>query len=228
MTDATDATDIARSIDHTLLKPDATGDAVRELLEEAAEARFAAAVVPPCWVSLATEVLDGTGVAPATVIAFPLGYANPAARIDESRHALADGARELDTVMNVSLLKSGEDGRVADDLGAWVKTLRADDPAVVLKVIVETALLGDDEKRRATELVAASGADFVKTSTGFGPSGATVDDVRLLHEVAAGRCAVKASGGIRDLATARAMLAAGASRLGTSSGLAIVAEAGSG
>lgn len=217
---------IASYVDHTLLKPEAGEDAVRRLLDEAAEARFAAAMVPPCWVPLAAERLDGTGVAPATVIAFPLGYATPLARIDESRHALADGARELDTVLNLSWLKSGQDSRVADDLQAWIKSLRADDPAVVLKVIIETALLSDDEKRRATELVAASGADYVKTSTGFGPGGATVEDVRLLAEVAAGRCRVKASGGIRDLATAHAMIEAGAERLGTSSGLAIVEEAG--
>lgn len=215
---------IASYVDHTLLKPDATEDAVRRLLDKAAEARFAAAMVPPCWVPLAAERLADTGVAPATVIAFPLGYATPAARIDESRHALADGARELDTVINLSWLESGRDTRVADDLEGWVKAMRAEDPAVVLKVIIETALLDDSGKRRATELVAASGADYVKTSTGFGPGGATVDDVRLLAEVAAGRCKVKASGGIRDLATARAMIAAGAGRLGTSNGLAIVEE----
>jgi deoxyribose-phosphate aldolase len=223
---------LARHIDHTLLKPDATEEEVRRLVAEAAEAGFACAMVPPCWVRLAAEGLEavpdgGTGTVAATVIAFPLGYADARARVAESVQAVSDGARELDTVINLSFLKSGGYRRAAEDLAAWVQAMRALDEALVLKVIVETALLTDAEKRRAAELVAASGADFVKTSTGFGPGGATVEDVQLLHEVVAGRCRVKASGGIRDLLTARAMIAAGAARLGTSSGRAILEEAGS-
>ncbi len=217
---------LASYIDHTLLKPDAREAEVRRLLAEAAAAGFAAAMVPPCWVGLAARELAGSGVAPATVIAFPLGYASPAARRDESRHAVDDGARELDTVINLSRLKSGEDAAVADDLGAWVAALRGLDPDLVLKVIVETALLDDGEKARAARLVAAAGADYVKTSTGFGPGGATVDDVRRLAAAVAGTgLRVKASGGIRDLPGALALIAAGADRLGTSAGTALLAAA---
>lgn len=216
---------LASYVDHTLLKPDATGDDVRRLVDEAAAAGFAAAMVPPCWVGLAAERLTGSTVAPATVIAFPFGYAAPAARVAESERAVGDGARELDTVVNISLVKSGDYQAACDDLVGWVLAVRALDPGVVLKVIVETALLVDSEKRRLAELVTACGVDYVKTSTGFGPGGATVEDVRLLAEVVDGRCKVKASGGIRDLPTALAMIEAGADRLGTSSGLAIVRQA---
>jgi len=221
--------DLARSIDHTLLRPDAREDEVRRLVEEAAEAGFAAAMVPPCWVGLAARLLAGTRVAPATVIAFPLGYAHPRARVAESEQAIADGAAELDTVINLSLVASGEDGRARDDLAAWVEACRrAGREAgreLVLKVILETALLADEQKVRAAEIAVAAGADFVKTSTGFGPGGAAVEDVRLLARTVGGRARVKASGGIRDLATALAMLEAGAERLGTSSGRAILAAA---
>lgn len=217
---------LASYVDHTLLKPDCTGDQVRRLADEAATAGFAAAMIPPCWVGLAAERLAGTEVAPATVISFPLGYASPRSRIAESEQAVADGARELDTVVNVSLVKSGDYQAAGDDLVGWVLAMRSLDPGVVLKVIVETALLAEEEKRRLAELVTACGADYVKTSTGFGPGGATVADVRLLAEVVNGRCKVKASGGIRDLASALAMIEAGAERLGTSSGLGIVREAG--
>jgi deoxyribose-phosphate aldolase len=166
-------------------------------------------------------------VAPATVVAFPLGYAEPSVRVAESIRAVTDGARELDTVLNLSWLKSGDDRRVGDDLAGWVEAMRRLDATLVLKVIVETGLLSAEEKGRAAVLVAAAGADFVKTSTGFGPGGATVPDVRLLAAAVAGTATrVKASGGIRDLATALAMIEAGAERLGTSSGVAIVAEAG--
>ena len=138
---------------------------------------------------------------------------------------MIDGAGELDTVINVSLLKSGRDEDVLADLCTWVDTCRTFSSELVLKVILETALLTDDEKRRAAELVVEAGADFVKTSTGFGPGGATVEDVRLLHETVAGRARVKASGGIRSLADALAMIEAGADRLGTSSGRKILDEA---
>jgi deoxyribose-phosphate aldolase len=212
-------------IDHTLLRPEATSLAVRQAVEEAALHGFAAVVIPPVYVPLAAGILAGTGVHVGTVAAFPLGYARPEVRREESRHAVAEGAVEVDTVINLSWLKGGEDGRVADDLGAWVEALRAERDGLVLKVILETALLSDEEKLRGAGLVAASGADFVKTSTGFGPGGATVEDVALLASALAagtGQVGVKASGGIRDAATARAMIAAGARRLGTSSGVAIL------
>ncbi|HEX2163188.1 MAG TPA: deoxyribose-phosphate aldolase, partial [Thermoanaerobaculia bacterium] len=178
------------------------------------------------WGARAARDLAGTAVAPATVIAFPLGYVEPTVRVAESVRAVTDGARELDTVINLSWLKSGDDARAGDDLAGWVAAMRRLDPGLVLKVIVETGLLADDEKRRAARLATAAGADFVKTSTGFGPGGATAADVRLLAEAVAGTpTRVKASGGIRDLAAALAMIEAGAERLGTSSGVAILAEA---
>lgn len=215
---------LARSIDHTLLRPEATEGEVRRVIAEAAEHGFASVCIPPVYVALAAQGLAGTDVAPGTVVGFPLGYVHPEVRLAESRRALADGARELDTVLNVSWLKSGEDRRVLDDLTSWVKALRAWRDGLILKVILETALLTDEEKVRGAGLVAASGADFVKTSTGFAKSGATVEDVALLSRTVQGRIGVKASGGIRDAATARAMIAAGATRLGTSSGVAIVSS----
>jgi len=215
---------LASFIDHTLLRPDATGTEVRRLIAEAAEHRFASVCIPPVYVPLAAEGLRGTGVHTGTVIGFPLGYVHPAVRLAESRQAVADGAEELDTVLDVSWLKSGDDRRVLDDLAAWVEGIRQERSGLLLKVILETALLSDDEKVRGARLVVAAGADFVKTSTGFSKGGATVEDVALLARTVEGRLGVKASGGIRDAATARAMIAAGATRLGTSSGVAIVGE----
>lgn len=215
---------LASFIDHTLLRPEATGTEVRRLIAEAAEHRFASVCIPPVYVPLAAEGLRGTGVHTGTVIGFPLGYVHPAVRLAESRQAVADGAEELDTVLNVSWLKSGDDRRVLDDLAAWVEGMREERPGLILKVILETALLTADEKVRGTRLVIASGADFVKTSTGFSKGGATIEDVALLARTVEDRIGVKASGGIRDTATARAMIAAGATRLGTSSGVEIVGE----
>ncbi len=221
------AGELARHIDHTLLRPDATAPEVRRVVEAAAEHGFAAVCIPPVHVVLAAELLAGTAVRVGTVVAFPLGYSHPAVRRAESFQAIADGADELDTVLNVSWLKGGEDGRVLDDLAAWVEAAReaagkAGRPRLTLKVIVETALLSDAEKVRAARLAVECGADFVKTSTGFAKSGATVADVRLLVATVSGRIGVKASGGIKDLDTALALLDAGATRLGTSSGVALV------
>lgn len=218
---------LASYVDHTLLRPDATREEVLRVVREAVEHRFAAVCIPPCYVGDAVQHLEGesgAGVAVATMIAFPLGYVDPRVRLEESRRAVEQGARELDTVLNVSWLKSGDAGRVRDDLAGWVEALRAAEEGLVLKVIVETALLTDEEKRKAVEAVCAAGADFVKTSTGFAGGGATVDDVKLLAKVADGRAKVKASGGIRDAETALAMIEAGAERLGTSSGIAILEE----
>jgi deoxyribose-phosphate aldolase len=217
---------LAQFIDHTLLRPDATEAEVRLLLAEAAEHGFASVCIPPVHVPLAAGALNGTPVAVGTVVGFPLGYVHPKIRRAESRQAVTDGAGELDTVINLSWLKSGEDDRVRDDLAGWVAAMRQERAGLILKVILETALLTDDEKRRGARLVIESGADFVKTSTGFAKGGATVADVALLARAVEGRIGVKASGGIRDAATARAMIAAGATRLGTSSGVGIVQEAG--
>jgi deoxyribose-phosphate aldolase len=217
---------LARYIDHTLLRPEATEGEVRRLLAEAAGHGFASVCIPPVYVSLAAEILAGTPVAVGTVVGFPLGYVHPEIRRAESRQAVADGARELDTVLNVSWLKSGDDRRALGDLAAWVGAMRRERDGLILKVILETALLTDEEKVRGARLVVESGADFVKTSTGFAKGGATVEDVALLAQTVEGRIGVKASGGIRDLAMARAMIAAGATRLGTSSGVGIVQEDG--
>jgi deoxyribose-phosphate aldolase len=218
------ASELARYVDHTLLRPEATEAEARRLIAEAAEHGFASVCIPPVHVPLAAGLLAGSPVRVGTVIAFPLGYSHPAVRRAESLQAIADGAQELDTVLNVSWLKGGEDGRVLDDLAAWVESARAARDGLTLKVIVETALLSDPEKERAARLAVECGADFVKTSTGFAKSGATVADVRLLARTVSGRIGVKASGGIRDLETALAMIAAGATRLGTSSGVALVRE----
>ena len=228
---------LAQYIDHTLLKPVATRDEVLAVAREAAEHGFAAVCIPPCYVEEVVQALgERATVAVATVIGFPFGYVDPRARLEESRRAVEQGAGELDTVLNVSWLKSGDLGRVRDDLAGWVEALRAADEGLVLKVILETALLTDEEKTLAAEAVVVAGADYVKTSTGFAEGGATVEDVALLSKVLEGRAKIKASGGIRDTETALAMIEAGADRLGASSGVAILegwrareaAEAGEG
>jgi deoxyribose-phosphate aldolase len=216
---------LASYIDHTLLRPEAPAAAMERLVAEAAAHGFASVCLPPVHVAAAARTLAGTAVRTGTVVAFPFGYAQPEIRLDESRRAIDDGAQELDTVLNLSWLKGGEDQRVLADLAAWVAGARAEREGLTLKVILETALLAPQEKVRAALLAVAAGADFVKTSTGFYPAqggDATVEDVALLARTVAGRAGVKASGGIRDAATARALIAAGARRLGTSSGLAIV------
>jgi deoxyribose-phosphate aldolase len=215
---------LASYIDHTLLRPEATEAEVRRLVAEAAEHGFASVCIPPVYVPLAAEVLKDTPVAVGTVVGFPLGYVHPEIRRAESRQAVADGAGELDTVLNISWLKSGEDPRVLADLAGWVEAMRREREGLILKVILETTLLTEEEKVRGARLAVQSGADFVKTSTGFSKGGATVEDVALLAKAVEGRIGVKASGGIRGAATARAMIAAGATRLGTSSGVGIVGE----
>jgi deoxyribose-phosphate aldolase len=207
------------------LKPGSTAEQVHQLIAEAREHGFASVCLPPVYVATAATGLSGTPVHVGTVIGFPFGYVHPEVRRAESRRAIEDGARELDTVLDVSWLKSGEDARVKDDLAAWVDDARAARDGLILKVILETSLLTDEEKVRGARLAVEAGADYVKTSTGFAQGGATVEDVALLARTVGSRAGVKASGGIRDLATARAMIAAGATRLGTSSGVAILEEA---
>ncbi len=217
---------LASYFDHTLLKPEAARAAFEQLAAEAAEQGFASVCVPPVWVRYVAERLAGTPVRTGTVIGFPFGYVHPEARRAESLRALADGALELDTVIDLSWLKSEAPwpARALADLEGWVAAVRNVRPDATLKVILETALLSEPEKIHGAEIAIAAGADYIKTSTGFGPGGATVEDVALLSRVAAGRARIKASGGIRDLSTARAMIAAGADRIGTSNGVAIVAE----
>ncbi|HDQ99644.1 MAG TPA: deoxyribose-phosphate aldolase [candidate division WOR-3 bacterium] len=207
----------ARLIDHTLLRPDATPEQVERLCGEAAEFGFAAVCVNSGHVPLCRKLLADGKVAVCTVIGFPLGANLREAKAAEAEAAVRFGATELDMVMNIGWLKAGADEMVVSDISRVVNAA----PGLVVKVIIETCLLTDAEKERATRLVVSAGAHFVKTSTGFSTGGATVEDVALLARVAGGRLGVKASGGIRDLATARAMVAAGATRLGTSSGVKI-------
>ena len=218
-----DAAAVARLIDHTLLKPDATPVQVRRLCAEAREHGFAAVCVNPVWVRLCSEELVGTTTLVATVAGFPLGASRADVKANEAAQAIGDGAREIDMVLNVGALKAGERRLVEQDVRAVADACGA--LGAILKVIVEAALLTDEEKVAASAIAKLAGAGFVKTSTGFGPGGATAADVALMRETVGHGIGVKAAGGIRDWATARAMLVAGASRIGTSAGVKILAEA---
>lgn len=210
--------EIARSIDHTLLKPEATSEDVRRLCREAAEHSFFAVCVNSRFVPLAAGELKGTNVAVAAVVGFPLGAMSTAAKAFEAAQAVKDGATEIDMVLPIGALKEGRDDEVREDIAAVVNATK---PALV-KVILETSMLDDARKILACRLSVEAGAAFVKTSTGFGGGGATVEDVKLMKETVGDKAKVKASGGVRSLEQARAMLDAGASRLGTSSGVALV------
>ncbi len=212
----------AAVFDHTLLKPDATREQVIRLCHEAGAHRFACAMVSPAWVPLACSVLDGSGVAVGVVIGFPLGANLTTTKRDEAREMVKLGARELDMVMNIGMLKSGMNAQVEQDIQAVVQVAR--DAGALVKVILETCLLSVEEKLRGAEIAIAAGADFLKTSTGFAKAGATAADVALLRGIAGSRCGVKASGGIRTLADARSMLESGATRIGASASVAIVEE----
>ena len=210
-------------IDHTLLKPDATRAEIEKLCQEAAEFKFATVCVNPTWVALAAARLQGSGVGVCSVVGFPLGATTPDVKHYETRRAIFDGAREIDMVINVGALKSGDLRVVERDIEAVVQPCR--DCGVVSKVIIEAAYLTDEEKVTACTLAKAAGADFVKTSTGFGPGGATVADVALMRRVVGADMGVKAAGGVRDYEGLKAMVAAGASRGGASAGVKIVREA---
>jgi deoxyribose-phosphate aldolase len=211
---------LAAVIDHTLLKPDANRNAIIALCHEAGEHRFACAMVNPAWVPLASSVLEGSGVPVGTVIGFPLGANLSISKRDEAREMVKLGARDLDMVLNIGMLKSGMNAQVEADIHCVVEVAR--DAGARVKVILETCLLSLEEKLRASELAIVAGTDFLKTSTGFSATGATPDDVALLRGVAGSRCGVKASGGIRTLADARMMLEAGASRIGSSTSVRIL------
>lgn len=216
--------DLARYIDHTLLKPNATEEQIRNLCAEALEFNFRSVCVNPTWVPLVASLLHGSEVLTCTVVGFPLGANEPAVKAMEARRAIRNGAREIDMVLNIGALKSGNDDLVLRDIRAVVEDCV--DGGAVCKVILETALLTDDEKRRASELARQARAHFVKTSTGFSTGGATVSDVALMAEVVRGAgMEVKASGGISSYDDARAMIEAGATRLGASASIGIVREA---
>jgi deoxyribose-phosphate aldolase len=209
---------IAKTIDHTLLKPEAREAEIETLCREAVEHGFFSVCVNGSWVRRAAELVRDSGVAVAAVTGFPLGAMSPAAKARETELAVADGAEEIDTVLHVGRLRQGDTAHVLADLTGVVRAASGR----TVKVIFETCLLTDAEKELACRLALDAGAAFVKTSTGFSTGGATIEDVRLMHRLVAGRGKVKASGGIRDRATALAMLEAGAERLGTSAGIAIV------
>ncbi|HXH06433.1 MAG TPA: deoxyribose-phosphate aldolase, partial [Vicinamibacterales bacterium] len=215
--------DIAGLIDHTLLRPDATRNDIETLCREAAQYRFATVCVNPTWVALAASRLRGTGVGVTAVVGFPLGATTPDVKHYETRRAIFDGATEIDMVINIGALKSGDLRLVARDIEAVVGPCH--DCRALAKVIIEAALLTDEEKVTACTLARAAGADFVKTSTGFGPGGATPHDVALMRRVVGAEMGVKAAGGVRDYETARALVAAGATRIGASAGVRIVREA---
>ena len=213
---------VSSMIDHTLLKADATLDEVEKLCREAAEFKFATVCVNPTWVSVATSRLRGTGVGVCSVVGFPLGATTADTKNFETRRAIFDGATEIDMVINVGALKSGDLRTVERDIEAVTDPCRQ--YGVISKVIIEAALLSDEEKITACTLSKAAGADFVKTSTGFGPGGATAADVALMRRVVGAEMGVKAAGGVRDLEGLKAMVAAGASRVGASAGVKIVQE----
>jgi deoxyribose-phosphate aldolase len=213
---------VAALIDHTLLKPDATREDIERLCSEAAEFRFATVCVNPTWVSTCSQRLTGTGVGVCAVVGFPLGATTHDVKHFETRRVIFDGAREVDMVINIGALKSGELRVVDRDIAAVTEPCR--DCGVLSKVIIEAAYLTDEQKVTSCALALAAGADFVKTSTGFGPGGATVADVALMRRVVGGEMGVKAAGGVRDLEAVKAMVAAGASRVGASAGVKIVQQ----
>ncbi len=217
------AHDWASLIDHTLLKPEAAESDIKKLCDEAAQFGFASVCVNPVWVKRAADFLRGTNVPVCTVIGFPLGATLSDVKAYEARRVIFDGAKEVDMVINVGALKSGDDCTVEDDIRAVAEA--AHENGVLLKVIIETALLTDEEKVRACVASKNAGADFVKTSTGFAKGGATVEDVALMRRTVGHALGVKASGGVKGIDDARAMFEAGATRIGASVGVKIAQEA---
>jgi deoxyribose-phosphate aldolase len=216
--------EIAQLIDHTLLKPDATRDDIRRLCREALRFRFATVCVNPWHIAEVATILRGSDVRPCTVVDFPLGATSTQVKVFEAEETIRVGAREIDMVINIGALKSGELDACAADIRGVVEACHRG--GAICKVIIETALLAEGEKIRASRAAKDAGADFVKTSTGFGPGGATVEDVALIRGTVGAGMGVKASGGIRTLGDLRRLVAAGASRIGTSSGVKIMEEAG--
>jgi deoxyribose-phosphate aldolase len=217
----------AKMIDNTLLRPDSTKDDVIRLCEDSAQRHFASVCILPCWVGTAARFLHGLDVKVCTVVAFPFGSTTRLTKVFEIKNAIANGAREIDAVLNISKFKSGDYEAVAQDLREMVDATRSSHPnedarRVLLKVIIETCFLTDDEKDLASRMVNDAGADFVKTSTGTAGGGATVDDIRRIRRaVGPSQIGIKASGGIKTVQTALQMLDAGANRIGTSSGKAL-------
>ncbi|HSW36460.1 MAG TPA: deoxyribose-phosphate aldolase [Candidatus Limnocylindrales bacterium] len=209
---------MASYIDHTLLKPEATGEEIIRLCREAIANRFYSVCVNPSYVKTAYAELRHTQVKICVVVGFPLGATTTAVKAFETREAVSDGAAEIDMVIHIGALKSGDQKYVLDDIAAVVEAAGGN----TVKVIIETGLLNDKEKILACQLAEKAGAGFVKTSTGFGPGGATIADIQLMREAVGSKLGVKASGGVRTLVAARELINAGATRLGTSSGVSII------
>lgn len=209
-------------IDHTILKPEATEAAVQKIIDEAKEYNFFSVCINPCWVAFASEQLADTDVAVCTVIGFPLGANTPEVKAYEAADAIKNGANEVDMVINIGALKSQQYDHVRQDIQGVVDVAKG---KALVKVIIETALLTDEEKVKACELAKEAGADFVKTSTGFSTGGAKVADIRLMRETVGPDMGVKASGGVHNAEEALAMIEAGATRIGASTGVAIVSGA---
>ncbi|MBK9247247.1 MAG: deoxyribose-phosphate aldolase [Ignavibacteria bacterium] len=213
---------LASSIDHTLLKPNATAVMIETLCAEAMVYSFASVCVNPCYVALSSRLLRTSNVKVCTVIGFPLGASTTESKVFEAENALAHGASELDMVIAIGHLISGDDDAVRKDIASVVRVAHAQN--AIVKVIIETCLLTDEQKIRACALVTEAGADFIKTSTGFSTGGATLEDIELLRKHVGKNVRVKASGGIRDIAFAESLLLAGAERIGTSSGVSMIKE----
>lgn len=213
---------LAKYIDHTILKPEATKDEVLQIINEAKQYNFASVCVNPYWVDLAARELHGTDVNVCTVVGFPLGATSTFSKVSETSEALKDGAVEIDMVQNIGALLSGDEQTVREDIKAVALATHAGN--AILKVILENAFLTPEQIKRACELAMEAGADYVKTSTGFAKSGAKVEDVKLMRETVGDKLGVKAAGGIHTKEEALAMIEAGASRIGASASIAIVAE----
>jgi deoxyribose-phosphate aldolase len=211
---------IASYIDHTLLQPDASQAEILKVCAEAAEYRFKSVCVNPLWVKTVKTALKGSGVLTCSVIGFPLGATPSDVKAFEARGAVLDGADEIDMVINIAAARDGDKGALVDDISAVAEAVHAG--GAILKVIIETVFLSDDQKVLACQAALEAGADFVKTSTGFNGGGATAEDIALMRRTVGPELGVKASGGVRSLADAQAMIAAGATRIGASSGIAIV------
>lgn len=211
----------AKYIDHTLLKPDASLEAIDKLCEEAKKYQFASVCVNPCFVERCYSILRGSGVKVCTVIGFPLGANTSFIKVEEAKEAIFDGAEEIDMVINISKLKEHDDAYIENEIHSVKKCLKQ---GYILKVIIETCLLTEEEKVRACLIAKKAGADFVKTSTGFSTGGATKEDIALMRKTVGLDMGVKASGGIRTKEAFLEMIAAGATRIGTSSGIKIIEE----
>ncbi|MCL5291234.1 MAG: deoxyribose-phosphate aldolase [Actinobacteria bacterium] len=220
--------ELAKSIDHTLLRADATVADLNRLCEEAGRYNFATVCVNPCYIELAVDLLKGTPVKVCTVVSFPLGADSTSTKVHAAVDAVRRGAKEVDFVISLGAAKSGQLDFVKDDIRSVVDAVKREEIELghnlVVKAIIETGALTDEQKATIARIVELAGADFVKTSTGFGPGGATVEDVKLLRGIVSPEMGIKASGGIRSLNQALSLLAAGANRLGTSSGAAIIEE----